>query len=193
MESKGSVLTWILKPLASTAFLVFAWKMGALASPYGRLIFAGLCLSWIGDVLLIPDSKPTFLAGLASFLFAHGAYGAAFWTCGQEGSWGLLAACVAILGAVVAGRWLLPHVMRSNPAMRGPVVAYMTAISVMIVLAAGAAAKIDRPMIFIGAAMFYVSDLSVARDKFVAPGLVNRLWGLPLYYAAQFVLAATVS
>ena len=68
----------------------------------------------------------------------------------------------------------------------------MTTITVMIVLAAGAAAKVRNPTIFLGAAMFYVSDLSVARDKFVAPGLVNRLWGLPLYYAAQFVLAWTV-
>ncbi len=46
----------------------------------------------------------------------------------------------------------------------------------------------------IGAAvMFYFSDLAVARDRFVEPGPVNRLWGLPLYYAAQFVFAATVA
>lgn len=184
------IFVMILKLLASTAFLVFAWKMGAFDSPYGRLIFLGLSLSWVGDVLLISESKKAFLAGLASFLLAHVAYGAAFWSRGQEGSWGILAACAAVLGAAIVGRWLMPHV---GPGMRLPVLAYLAAISAMVVLAAGAAAKTASPLIFLGAAMFYVSDIAVARDKFVAPGRINRVWGLPLYYAAQFVLAATVS
>lgn len=183
---------WIWKPLASAAFVAFAWKLGALETRYGQWIFLGLILSWIGDVLLIPESKKAFLGGLVSFLLAHVAYAGAFLGRGQEASWGSLAACVAILGAIVVARWLLPHVKRADPKMIGPVLVYMAAISVMVTLAAGAAARARDPMIFLGAAMFYVSDLSVARDKFVAPGLVNRLWGLPLYYAAQFVLAWTV-
>jgi len=44
-----------------------------------------------------------------------------------------------------------------------------------------------------GAVTFYVSDLSVARDRFLAPGFVNRLWGLPLYYGAQLLLAGSVT
>jgi len=32
-----------------------------------------------------------------------------------------------------------------------------------------------------------VSDLSVARDRFVSRSFSNRAWGLPLYYAAQIV------
>ena len=48
------------------------------------------------------------------------------------------------------------------------------------------------PWIAGGALAFYLSDLSVARDRFVRPAFVNRAWGLPLYYGAQFVLAATV-
>jgi hypothetical protein len=38
-----------------------------------------------------------------------------------------------------------------------------------------------------------LSDLSVARDRFVAPGFVNRAWGLPTYFAAQLLLAASVA
>jgi hypothetical protein len=29
----------------------------------------------------------------------------------------------------------------------------------------------------------------VARDQFVAPGYKNRLWGLPLYFGSQMLLA----
>ena len=42
-----------------------------------------------------------------------------------------------------------------------------------------------------GAVSFYASNISVARNQFVAPGRVNRMWGLPLYYLAQVLLAST--
>jgi uncharacterized membrane protein YhhN len=74
--------------------------------------------------------------------------------------------------------------------MVAPVYAYMAVISVMLVTAAGAAPS--SLWTFVGAAMFYASDLAVARGRFVAPGLQNQAWGLPLYFAAQLVLASTV-
>jgi hypothetical protein len=40
---------------------------------------------------------------------------------------------------------------------------------------------------------FYLSDLSVARDRFVVTEFNNKLWGWPLYFGAQLVLAATVA
>jgi hypothetical protein len=39
---------------------------------------------------------------------------------------------------------------------------------------------------------FYLSDLFVARQRFVAPAFANRLYGLPLYYLGQFLLAFSV-
>ena len=66
----------------------------------------------------------------------------------------------------------------------------MGVLSAMLVAGAGASAA--DPRIFAGALLFYLSDLSVARDRFVAPGFANGLVGLPLYYAAQLVLASTV-
>ena len=44
----------------------------------------------------------------------------------------------------------------------------------------------------IGALLFFASDLAVARDKFVAPGVINKLWGLPAYYGGQLLLAWAV-
>ncbi len=40
--------------------------------------------------------------------------------------------------------------------------------------------------------MFTVSDIAVVRDRFVTTGFVNRLWGLPLYYAAQLLIAWSI-
>jgi uncharacterized membrane protein YhhN len=73
--------------------------------------------------------------------------------------------------------------------MRGPVVAYALVISVMGVLAVATASNVWDWRIPVGAGMFVVSDLAVARDKFVVPGFSNRLWGLPLYYGGQLLLA----
>jgi hypothetical protein len=41
----------------------------------------------------------------------------------------------------------------------------------------------------LAAVAFYLSDISVARDRFAQAGFGNRLWGLPLYYLAQLLFA----
>jgi len=43
-----------------------------------------------------------------------------------------------------------------------------------------------------GAFLFYLSDLFVARNQFVKPDFINRLFGLPLYYLGQFFLAFSI-
>jgi len=180
---------WVAKPLASTGFLLAAWSNGALATPYGRGILAGLALSFLGDVLLIPKTRGTFLAGLGAFLLGHVGFAVAFLLRGASFTIGIAGAALLAIPASVVGRWLWPHVSRE---MRGPVLAYIVVISAMVALALGTLAQVGGVMILVGAVMFYLSDLSVARDRFVAPGFANRLWGLPLYYAAQHVLASTV-
>ena len=42
-----------------------------------------------------------------------------------------------------------------------------------------------------GAFSFYLSDVFVARQRFVQPSLSNRLIGLPLYYLSQFKIDYT--
>ena len=46
--------------------------------------------------------------------------------------------------------------------------------------------------ILAGAIAFYLSDLFVARDRFLKNDFINRLVGLPLYYLGQFLLAFSV-
>ena len=147
-------------------------------------------LSWFGDVFLIPRGRPRiFLVGVLSFLAGHVAYAAAFVLRGMDASVFASAAVGAGLVAFVVLRWLGAHVPAD---MKVAVPAYIAVISVMVVCAVATFAARGNTWIPVGAVGFYLSDLSVARDRFVVSELVNRLWGLPLYYAAQVALAWSV-
>ena len=185
-------ITWLkatAKPLASAGFLGLAITAGALDSAYGRWVLAALAFSWLGDVFLLSRAERTFLLGLGAFLLGHVAYGLAFAVHGQDLTSSAAALAVLTVAAIVVLRWLEPHL---PPAMRRPVTAYIAVITAMVALAAGAFAAGGHPSLPIGAIAFYLSDLAVARDRFVAPGFANRAWGLPLYYFAQLCLAWSV-
>jgi uncharacterized membrane protein YhhN len=178
----------LAKPVASSLFVVTALIAGALASTYGQLILLGLVLSWLGDVFLIPKRPVFFVVGLGSFLCAHVAFSCAFLLLplGMPGVAG--ATFTVSVFAVLVLRWLWPHLPGK---LRSAVVAYIGAISLMVALAGGTMAAAG-PQLFIGAVLFAVSDLFVARERFVQSAVANRLWGLPLYYAAQLVFALSI-
>ena len=180
---------WLTKPVASAAFIWLALVSGALDSTYGRWLLAGLALCMLGDVLLIPRDRPgVFRAGVFAFLLGHVAYCAAFLTQPMSPV-GLIvggALMIAVVGLVL--RWLggsLPT------GMVGAVRTYMVVIGVMSTLACGVTAAGGPWQVAVGALAFTASDVSVARDRFVRHEFVNRAWGLPLYFAAQLLLAVT--
>ena len=191
-ERASSVLgIWLSKPLAAAAYIGAALAVGALASTYGRLILVALCFSWLGDVLLIPNERPKlFLAGIASFLLAHVVFGLAFWVHGVEllplAGFGILGAG----GAILALGWLRPHL---SGLFRFAVPVYVVIIMAMVSLGFSAALAGGAVSIGLGALLFSISDVAVARDRFVTASFRNALWGLPLYFAAQLLLASTAA
>lgn len=192
-EYRGhATLRWIAKPAASAAFVAAALAGGAPGSAYGLWVLAALVLCMAGDVLLIPAGKKAFLAGMGAFAAGHGAYIAAFLT-GEPAPSALFLAGAAAMAAFAALslRWLWPHL----DAFRAPVAVYTAIIAAMVAtsfLAAPPGAAAPSAIVIAGAIGFAVSDLAVAREKFVAPDFFNRAWGLPLYYGAQLLLAASV-
>jgi uncharacterized membrane protein YhhN len=177
----------VAKGIASSAFVAAALASRATASPYGRVLLVAFSLSWLGDLLLISRERRAFLAGLGAFLAAHVAFVVAFALRGVDWKALALAAVPLALFTFVISRWLLPHV---DGSMRVPVIAYMTALCTMVAFATGAAwGGAHWKPLAIAAVAFLLSDLSVARDQFVAPGIWNQVWGLPLYYAAQLAFA----
>ncbi len=182
---------WLTKPIASAGFIGAAWMAGAWDSPYGRWVLLALCLCWLGDILLIPAQKPNiFKAGIFSFLLGHIAFAMAFIIHGLSGMYCITALLLLVLPAGFILRWLTPSVPAE---MRLPVYAYILVISAMVALAGGTLGHNPMPLIPLGALLFFCSDLSVARDRFVTEGFINRLWGLPMYYGAQLILAGTVA
>ncbi len=183
-------LRWLAKPLASTGFLVAAIAAGALDSRHGHLVLIALVFGMLGDVLLIPAASTAFLAGLASFLLGHVVFALAFLARGVDAPMLFGAAALLALPAALCWRWLAPHVPAK---MRVAVIAYIGVISIMVAAAAGTLRRPGGGVILLGAVMFFLSDLAVARQRFVERTVYNKLWGLPLYYGGQLVLAGSVS
>jgi len=182
---------YALKPLASVGFLAVAVLSGACEGAYGRWILGGLALSFWGDVFLMADASPRlFLAGLGSFLLGHVGYALAFLAFGVDARLSALAALVLVPVAVLVWRWLRPSVPRD---MKAPVAAYVVVICAMVALATGAWGSGGSALMPVGATLFWISDLAVARRQFVDPSPASTIWGLPLYYAGQLVLALSIA
>jgi uncharacterized membrane protein YhhN len=180
---------YLFKPAAAFAFLWLALAMGATETRYGLWILAGLAFSSAGDLLLMPDSQRSFLAGLIAFLCGHLCYAAGFLSGEFVAGWALLNGIAAAALLAFSLRWLLPHL---DAGMKGPVIAYTVVITGML-LAAGL--RTGQPgffLVLVGAWGFALSDLAVARQRFVYPSVSNGLWGTPLYFVSQMLLAASV-
>ena len=186
VESTGSRSPRPAKIAASSGFVAVALAAGALESGFGRLVLTGLVLSWVGDLLLTYPDPNAFLGGLAAFLCGHLAYVASFLVRGVDAFAVFVVGVILALAAVMVWRWLSPHV---EGVMRPAVIAYVVVISIMVVTAAGTTAGLGDARVLTGATAFFLSDLAVARERFVTPGFANRSWGLPLYYLGQVLLA----
>ncbi len=190
-KSGKSPLVWIFKPVASAGFIGAAVAAGAFETAYGHAIFMALVWSMAGDILLIPRNNRTiFTFGLVAFLIGHLGYVVAFKVRGLDMTWAAISAVGVVIVAWVVWRWLRPHLPKK---MVGPVIAYITVISLMVVAAFAAFGAKPHWVLLVAALMFYVSDLLVARQRFVAQTIVNRVIGLPIYYGAQCLFAASVA
>ena len=193
---------WAFKPVASLGFIAAAlaahtsvfgayhdlWDVFEADDPASAIVI-GLLLSWWGDVLLIPSSEIVFKSGILAFLLGHLAYSVAFLRMGVDARGCGFAVLPVIPFAYIVLCWLMPDVPSD---MVAPVIAYILVICSMVVLSVGAYAAGADELFPIGAIAFLFSDLFVARERFVAPGFVNRAIGLPLYYGSQLILAAAI-
>ncbi len=182
---------YIFKPLAAAAFVWLALSLGALNTTYGNWLLAALIFCMVGDLLLMPDSERSFLAGLTAFLCGHLLFAVAFLQLPANPA-GLAISSVPALGLLVAvWRWLMPHV---NNEMKIPVTLYILVISAML-LCAGLTAGQPAALLIIGGAWgFACSDLAVARRQFIQPSSrLHGVWGTSLYFLSQMVLACSVA
>jgi uncharacterized membrane protein YhhN len=179
------------KLIAASAYIAAALSMGAAGTTYGQILLLGMAFCWTGDLLLVSNkSRRLFLLGLVSFLLGHVAYIGAFSARSVSLPIVLVTGLVMAVFAWAVLRWLKPHL---DDRMRRPVWLYVTAISLMMAMAVGVTANDGNWLIALGALLFLLSDLAVARDRFITPGFINRAWGLPVYFCGQMVLAFSVA
>jgi uncharacterized membrane protein YhhN len=181
---------YLFKPLAALAFLWLAVNLGALERSYGNWLFSGLAACAVGDLLLMPEDDRCFLGGLLAFLAGHLLFSIAFLHLPMNPAalaLGTLPALLLFSGSII---WLRPHL---TDIMRRAVPIYILVITAMLITAIGTAGHQASPWIIAGAWGFALSDLAVARRQFIAGGRLASIWGTPLYFLSQMLLAYSVS
>ena len=183
----------VFKTPLSVLFVVAALMQPHPIQSYYQWVVAGLVFGLVGDVSLTLKGGRAFKVGLVAFLLGHIMYIVAFVDLTRASDWtsvgNIIIACVG-LGIFL---WLSPHLGE----MMVPVCLYLVVISVMLAAAWIVFLNTELPekaawSILLGSLLFYMSDLLVARQRFVKSEFMNRLLGLPLYYAGQFLIAFSV-
>ena len=177
----------------SLLFILAALVQKDPLSPYVVFVVTGLVFCLGGDVFLALPQKKAFMLGLVSFLVGHVFYVIGFFSVAGHSGWTWVSLLAAAMISGLVYLWLRSHLGK----MKGPVVGYMVVITVMVCAASSVLGGPDynlsgRVMAFTGAVAFYFSDVFVARDRFMKKEFLNRLVGLPMYYAGQFLIAFSV-
>lgn len=167
----------------------------------GSLIWfgIGILLSLAGDVFLMISLDRLFLAGLVVFLLAHIAYVIGFnLPLPALTAWGvILAILIGFGGARVIRRILSEAMAKGQSRMRIPIVVYSLVISLMLLSATMKLADLTWDagaslLVSLGAFLFYLSDIILAWNKFVAPMQYGRIYNIAAYHLGQIVLIAGV-
>ena len=158
----------------------------------------GILFSLIGDVLLLGLDR-MFLYGLVAFLFAQIAY-----IIGFKNEFAALSLWSMLL-AVILGISALRVMRRIISAMRAkgqtrlavPVILYSIVITLMLLAAmltlADLTWKANASLLAAsGAFLFYISDVILAWNKFVAPIKNGRALNIAFYHVGQIMLVAGV-
>jgi uncharacterized membrane protein YhhN len=178
----------VFKPV--TTLLLFA-VIGVPQTTFARLVTAGVALSVVGDVALLSDTNRAFMVGLAAFLLAHVAYviaflGVAVWSAHVVG--------VAVI-MIVSSVALLRATWEGASGMHGPTIAYGAVITTMVVSASATVGGPlpTAPFAAVGAMLFYVSDSSLAINKFRRPIPHVALLAFGVYWLGQLGIAIAAS
>lgn len=181
----------ITKIMASLSFVLLAIPAFG-RDAFGTWMFVGLVAGACGDVALLGRGTRAFVIGLGAFLVGHVAYVVGVSQLVPPAKWLGAAGLLAIPPVIVAGialRTLWPKL----GGLKGPVLAYVVAIVAMVIGAFAARDALPSGSVLaLGAALFFASDLAVARDRFLARDFANKLYGLPAYYAGQLLIAWAV-
>ncbi|GHA56826.1 lysoplasmalogenase [Streptomyces purpurascens] len=151
-----------------------------------RLLLAALLFGWGGDVLLLSDAEPAFLAGMGSFAAGHVCYLVLFRTYGSRNAVPRARAGLLALGYGTALVTTVALLWPDLPAdLRVPVAGYSLLLTAM---AYGSATRLGL-CAGLGGALFLLSDTLIATGVADWPQLPRPdFWIMLTYIAAQALL-----
>ncbi len=185
-------LEYVAKPAVMVLLVGVALTLEPVDDAARIAVVVGLVCSLAGDVfLMLPqqDGRNLFVAGLTAFLAGHVAYVVAFELRGQTGVWFVVGLGVVALAVVTIGLRVVRGVRDGpHPSLVAPVVAYIAVISVMVATAFGT----KNPFAIVGAMSFYVSDATLAWNRFVEERPYGRLVVMVTYHVGQALIVLSL-
>jgi uncharacterized membrane protein YhhN len=187
-----ALLQYATKPLLlPTLIVLLSSATGAEAGK--KIMLIALFFSWLGDVLLLFESRDPlfFIFGLVCFLTTHILYIIYFLNIRSENSSLLKRYPLLIIPVLAYGIslvWLLfPHLAD----LKIPVMVYAAVICAMLLCSLHVFYKVARPanILYITGALFFVcSDSLLAVNKFYQPFAYAGVFIILTYCLAQFLI-----
>lgn len=197
-------LEYVAKPAAMVVLLGLLLFVGGLDSLPVLCFALGIFFSLSGDVFLMVSfarfSNRWFVLGLIAFLLAHVAYVLGLNVPLPDVSplWSLgLALVLALTASRILRRIITSIRQKRLQRMALPVALYGTVITLMLLSALLTLYRTDwvtpaAGLVSLGAALFYLSDILLAWNKFVNPIRNGRLANMVAYHLGQAALVAGV-
>ncbi|OXM87411.1 lysoplasmalogenase [Paenibacillus rigui] len=183
------LLRWILKPGTIVLIMLLASTATREVRTYRNRVIAGLFFSAVGDSFLLVHGTQWFIFGVLSFLIAHLIYISAFisrWRYSPAHLAGLIP--IAIYSFFLLRGLHEGMIAKHAGGMWPLILVYVIVISLMIW-----SAVISRsPVAITGAILFFLSDSLLAWNMFCYPIPLADFGVMITYYAAQFMIAASI-
>ncbi|MEO8795821.1 MAG: lysoplasmalogenase [Daejeonella sp.] len=184
----------VVKPLICILLFTYLATITRLTGTFRKLIFTGLCFSFIGDcVLILANKSPHFFtAGLVAFLIAHIFYSIAFYRDFKKDPMASKKygnAMLFIMGIFSITYYAFLRNYLGD--MRLPVLLYIFVISMMAILAGYRYMRINMlsfNLIYVGAILFVISDAALAYNKFVSAYPYSGVLIMGTYMVAQYLI-----
>jgi uncharacterized membrane protein YhhN len=155
-------LEYLCRPVALFFLIAATLEMDPANSNAWAFFVVALGFSMVGDIVLMamPES---FLPRVGCFLAADMAYVGGLLYLGIDGVGLLAGVLLAGLLFAIVGVLILRAVATRHPDLVGPIKAYAGAVSLLVVTACG----VGRPLVVLGAGLFYASDTLTGWNRFV--------------------------
>ncbi|MGV3697889.1 lysoplasmalogenase [Flavobacterium sp.] len=190
----NDTLTWYLKPLLLP--ILFYAVVNSAHFETKKWLLAALLFCWIGDCVLLFTHKGElyFILGLVSFLIAHVLFIVLFIK--QKSANQSFKKSLFWIGFVAATIYLatmLSFLLPSLGDLRFPVIAYALTITIMLKTALKGTFDWNgksKHIVFLGAALFVLSDSLLAIDKFHTSFESASYFIMITYLMAQFFITS---